>query len=209
LLAVALALPGSASAQGVLDEFSYEGLYFAAIGIDVGPVFADRLEEALSAALRVDGGFFAPHVRPLVSLLFFKSDYDSSEIADLESRLRDIVTDPTGDFTIDAGDVSVSTLALNVDLQYLPFLRAPVRPFIGIGAGAHLRFVEGPAIEGTFVEDALETVQAAVSASAGFEVVMARGVHLTLEGRGLLATGLRALSLRGGFMLRLPGPAGR
>ena len=209
-LALALVLaPGSLAAQGVLDEFSYEGLYFAGVGLDVGGLFSDRLDGAVSGSVRIDGGFFAPRVRPLLSLTFFRSEYDSSEIAELEARLRGVVRDPTNDFTIDAGAVSLSTLALDVDLQWVPIQRGPIRPYLGVGAGAHLRFVEGPAIEGTFIEDALETIVAALNASAGFEVALSRSLHATIEGRGVLTSGLKAVSLRGGFMLRFPQRPGR
>jgi hypothetical protein len=201
-------LPAPAAAQGVLDEFSYEGLYLAGLGLDVGPLWSDRLDPTVGGAVRLDAGFFAPRVRPLVSIAFVRSDYDSSEIAELEARLRDVVRDPTNDFTIDAGDVTVSTLALYLDLQVVPLQRGPIRPYAGLGAGAHLRFVEGPLIDGTFVEDALEAIVAAATASAGFEVAVSRSLHLTVEGRGVLASGLRAVSLRGGFLLRFPRPAG-
>lgn len=197
-------LPRPAIAQGVLDEFTYEGLYFAGFGLDAGGVFSNKLDGAPSGAVRLDLGFFAPRVRPLISLSFFRADYAADEIAELETRLRGIVTDPTDDFTIDAGDVSLSTLALDADLQFMPIQSGPVRPYVGLGAGAHLRFAEGPAIEGTFIEDALETVVAALNASAGFEVVVSPSLHLTVEGRGVLASGLTAVSARGGFMLRFP-----
>ena len=210
LLALILALaPGPVAAQGVLDEFSYEGLYFAGIGLDVGGLFSDRLDGAVSGAVRVDAGFFAPRVRPLLSLTFFRSAYDSSEIAELETRLRDVVRDPTDDFTIDAGEVSLSTLALDLDLQWVPLQRGPIRPYLGVGAGAHLRFAEGPAIEGTFIEDALETIVAALNASAGFEIALSPHLHATVEGRGILTSGLKAVSVRGGFMLRFPPRQGR
>jgi hypothetical protein len=208
-LLVLVAAPGRGAAQGVLDEFSYDGLYFAGIGLDAGPLFSNRLEGAVSGALRLDAGFFAPRVRPLISLTFFRSEYDSTEIAELEARLRDVVDDPTNDFTIDAGDVSLSTLSLDVDLQWVPVQRGPLRPYLGVGAGAHLRFVEGPAIEGTFIEDALETIVAGLNASAGFEIALSPGLHATVEGRGILTSGLRAVSARAGFMLRFPRPSSR
>jgi hypothetical protein len=148
-------------------------------------------------------------VRPLLSLTFFRSAYDSSEIAELETRLRDVVRDPTDDFTIDAGEVSLSTLALDLDLQWVPLQRGPIRPYLGVGAGAHLRFAEGPAIEGTFIEDALETIVAALNASAGFEIALSPHLHATVEGRGILTSGLKAVSVRGGFMLRFPPRQGR
>lgn len=203
LLLLALA-PAAAPAQGVLDEFSYEGLYFAGIGLDAGVMVSNKLDAAPSGAMRLDLGFFAPRVRPLVSLSFYRSDYAADEIDELEDRLRAIVDDPTDDFTIDAGDVSLSSLALDVDLQWVPVQSGPVRPYVGLGAGAHLRFAEGQAIEGTFIEDALETIVAALNASAGFEVAVSPSLHVTVEGRGTLASGLMSASARGGFMLRFP-----
>jgi len=198
------AVPTTAAAQGVLDQFSYEGLHLAGVGIDAGALFSGRLERAASVAVRFDLGWFAPRVRPLAALSFFRADYAADEIAELETRLRDVVTDPTGDFSIDVGAVTLTTLAFDVDLQLVALTAGPLRPYVGVGAGAHLRFVEGPAIEGTFVEDALETIVAALNAVAGFEVVLSRSLRVTLEGRGILASGLQALTARGGLMVRLP-----
>lgn len=209
LCLVILLAPAPLAAQGVLDEFSYEGLYVAGLGLDAGVLVSDKLDRAASGAIRLDAGFFAPRVRPLISLTFFRSDYAADEIAELEARLRDVVVDPTDDFVIDAGNVSMSTLALDVDLQFMPVQRGPVRPYLGVGAGAHLRFVEGPAIEGTFIEDALETIVAALNASAGLEIPLSPALHATLEGRGILASGLQAVSARAGFMLRFPRRPGR
>jgi len=62
----------------------------------------------------------------------------------------------------------------------------------------------GRAIEGTFVEDALDTVEAGLNVTAGTAVALARSLQLTAELRGSVTSELRTLAARGGFMVRLP-----
>ncbi len=202
-LLLLLVAPAPAAAQGLLDQFSYEGLRLAGIGVDVGVAWSDRLERDISGALRVDAGFLAPRVRPLLSLSYLRAEYAADEIAELEARLRDVVSDPTNDFAIAVGPITLTTLTVDLDLQYL-LATGPVVPYVGLGLGVHLRNADGAAITGTIVEDGLEAVVAALNGSAGFEVELAPAVRFTTEVRGILASGLRAVALRGGFMYRLP-----
>jgi hypothetical protein len=199
-----LRVPAPAAAQGLLDEFSYEGLRLAGLGVDLGVTWSNRLERRASASLRVDGGWIAPHIRPLVSVGFLRADYAADEIAQLEARLRDVVTDPTGDFTIDIGTITLTDFALDLDLQYLPLPRGPVLPYVGVGLGAHIRDAKGAAITGTFIEDGLQAVVAGLNGTAGLEIAVMSTLRITLEARGVLASGLNTASLRGGVMYRLP-----
>ena len=64
LLMSLLLVPVPAAAQGLLDQFSYEGLRVAGLGVDLGATFSNRLERRVSASLRVDGGWIAPNVPP-------------------------------------------------------------------------------------------------------------------------------------------------
>jgi len=206
LLALLAAAP-PARAQGFLDEFTYEGLRFAGLGADFGGIWSDRLAGTVSASLRVDAGFIAPRVRPLLSAGFFTSRYADDEIAALEQRLNAAVDDPTGDARVDIDSIPLTNLALDLDLQYL-FATGRVIPYAGLGLGVHLRNASGAAIEGTFVEDALEAIVAAVNGSAGVEVQVAPRVRVTGEVRGVLASGLMAWSARVGMMVRFPGRGG-
>jgi hypothetical protein len=63
---------------------------------------------------------------------------------------------------------------------------------------------EGDAIEGTFVEDALDTIDAGLALSLGVEVGILRRLVLTAEVRGEAAGELRTAVARGGLMLRFP-----
>jgi hypothetical protein len=193
--------------QGVLDQFSYEGLRVSGVGFEAGVLVADRLEREATFGMRVDLGFFAPAVRPLLGFSYFRSRYTAGSIAEFETRLRGVVNDPTGDFTVDVGEVALSDLALQFDLQAIAGAGGPVSPYVGVGAGVHLRDATGAAIAGTFVEDALETLAATVNLTGGLEVALSRALRLAVDGRGMYGSGIAALTVRGVLWVRLT-PAG-
>ncbi|GBD31128.1 hypothetical protein HRbin33_00076 [bacterium HR33] len=208
-LAVALAglvsAPKSAGGQGILEQFSYEGLRLSGVGLEIGPQGSDRLVTELSGAVRVDYGFIAPNVRVLLGAGYFRAAFEPDEIEKFETRLRGVVNDPTGDFTIDVGEITWTTVTADLDLQYL-FRADRLTTYLGVGLGAHIRDGDGRAIEGTFVEDALDTIQAGINLSLGAAVDVLPRLQVTLDLRGVLTSELRTASARGGLMFRLGVP---
>lgn len=199
-----LLLPLPLRAQGLLDRFSYDGLRLSGIGVDVGPAFTDRLAERVAVGLHVDYGVIAPNVRTLFSVSYLRSDFNADEIARFADRLRQLVHDPTNDFTIDVGTIQLTDVAFDLDLQYLFGAGHRITPYLGLGVGVHVRDAAGAAIQNTFVEDALQTLAGGVNGTAGVEVGMTRGVALTLDARAEVTGGLLLLTTRGGVMIRLP-----
>ena len=202
VLSTAPALATPASAQAFLEQFSYEGLRLSGIGIEFGVTGSNRLTAEPSGAVRVDYGNIAPNVRLMFGLAYFKGDFGAEEIAAFEEQLRGVVQDPTNDFTIDVGRISLADLEGTIDLQYvLPYSNRIV-PYLGLGLGVHWRNGSGDAISGTFVEDALDTVAAALNVSAGAHVGIVRSFYLTADFRAGVSAELRTVSARGGFMYR-------
>jgi len=204
LAAIALLLaPQTLGAQGFLDEFSYEGLGLAGIGLDVGPVASDRVTTEVSIGVLVDYGMIAPRVRVLFGINYFKGELDQNEIDDFERRLLQIIRDPTGDATVDIGRVGWSNLEATLDLQYI-FPSSPrLFTYVGLGIGAHIRNGSGAAIDDTFVEDALDTITASADLSFGVEVVLTDRIHFTTNVRGVLSSELLIVSARAGLMYRI------
>ena len=163
---------------------------------------SDRLATEVSASLRIDYGFIAPRIRTLIGISYFRSRFDDDEIAEFEDRLRGVVV--TNAVSIDVGTITWTNVTLDLDLQYLLAAGHRVIPYIGLGIGVHVRDAKGAAIEGTFIEDALQTVAAALNVSTGFEVVLLRHLRFTAEFRGVVSSGLRSATARGGFMVRIP-----
>jgi hypothetical protein len=202
------AAPVALRAQGFLDQFSYAGLRLSGIGVEMGGVVSDRLTGAPSPALRVDYGLIAPRVRVLLGASYFTGDFDAAEVSRFAQRLRALVSDPTNDFTISVGQITWSDLETDVDLQYL-FPNGPFETYVGLGLGVHVRNGNGSAINGTFVEDALDTIGAGLNVSAGAIVPVAPVLAFTVDLRGDLTSELRSASARVGMMLRFPHRAPR
>ncbi len=197
--------PCSLSAQGFLEQFSYEGLRFSGIGFEFGAVGSDRVTTSASGSIRIDYGMIAPRVRLLVGGSYYKGDLDADEIAEFEARLRGVVVDPTRDFSIEVGTITWSDFEADVDLQYLFTNRGSIMPYLGAGFAAHIRNGKGAAIEGTFVEDALDTIDAGLNLSIGTHVAVSSRWLVTLDFRGGLASELRTIAGRVGFMYRVSG----
>ncbi len=189
-------------AQQPLDRFTYDNLGFKGLWPEVGILTSNRLKGTVSYGLRVDVGQFAPRLRVLVGGSYYRSDFKSGEINQFEEALRNVVTDPTGDFTIDLGEIRWSDIELDLDLQYILTTTTSYRPYIGAGAGMHLRNGSGKAINGTFVEDALDMLGAGVSLTAGMDVMLSRGFLMNLGGRAVFSSDLQTVGLTVGLGYR-------
>jgi len=196
--------PDRLTAQSLLQQFSYENLKPSALQLDIGPLGGSNVRGALTGGVRMDYGLIAPHIRVLLGVSYFKADFSSTARARFEQRLKSVVVDPAGDDTINLGRVTWSDVTGDVDLQYvLPQGRA-VTAYMGIGIGAHIRHGSGPAINGTFVQDALNEITAGLNGTIGTEVG-ARHWRVTFDARGVLSSGLSTVSLRTGVMYRWAG----
>lgn len=193
------------SAQGVLNEFSYENLRLSGIQLDVGVLGANQLTGATVGGLRLDFGRIAPRVRLLLGLSYFKSEFDQESRTKFEQAIDSIVIDPSGDDTINVGRIALGDFVGDIDFQYVFPQGHGITAYVGTGLSIHLRNGSGSTINGTFVEDALDVVTAGLNGTIGFEFNLTRAIRFTLEGRGVLSSGLQTASLRTGLMYRLPG----
>jgi len=192
------------SAQGVLNQFSYDNLRFSGLQVDAGLLGASDLRGATVAGLRVDYGRIAPRVRLLLGLSYFHSQFDQQARVRFERRLDSIVNPGTAD-SINLGRIALADIIGDIDFQFVFPQGHGVTAYIGTGVSIHLRNGSGPAINGTFVEDALDVITAGLNGTMAFEVNLAPSWRFTVDGRGVLSSGLKTVSLRTGIMYRLPG----
>ena len=197
--------PDRLSAQGVLNQFSYDSLRLWGIQADLGVLGASRLRGTVVGGVRFDYGRIAPRIRVLLGLSYFKGEFDRNATNQLAQRLRAIVNDPDSNFVIDVGRIMWSDLTTDVDLQYVLPQGHTVTAYLGTGLSLHIMNGSGKAINGTFVEDALDGVSAGLNGTMGFEIATSPTWRFTVEARGVLSTQLSTGSLRGGIMYRLPG----
>ena len=202
LIGVGCLLASPLAAQRPLDRFSYDNLRFTGIWAEAGIATSDRLEGTAAYGVRIDLGQFAPRLRMLVGGSYTRSDFKQKEIDKFETTLRDVVTDPTNDFSIDLGDIRWSDIALDVDLQYMLVQGRRYQPYLGAGAGMHIRNGSGQSIRGTFVEDALDMVGAGINFTAGLDVLVTRGLMMNIGGRAVVGSDLQTITLTVGLGYR-------
>ena len=158
--------------------------------------------------MRLDYGLIAPKVRVLLGLSYFHADLSSAALRGYEQGLRRVVNDPDSNYTINLGNVTWSDLTGDLDLQYVLPQGHAVTAYMGVGLGVHIRNGSGKAIDGTFVEDALDQITAGVNGTIGAEIG-AKHWRVTVDARGVLSRGLSTVSLRTGVMYRWAGIARR
>ncbi|MGH7674819.1 MAG: hypothetical protein ACREMV_06050, partial [Gemmatimonadales bacterium] len=195
-------IPTGAAGQAVLEEFTYDSLRPSGIQFDLGALGSADLERTLTGGVRLDAGRIAPRVRVLLGLSYFRSDFDAAARSRFEQRIRDFVIDPAGDDTIRVGEVRMTSITGDLDLQYVLPQGRVVTAYLGLGVGVQYLNGGGPAIDGTFIEDGLDGVAACLNVTVGAEFAVARHWRLTLDGRGALSSELSTVSLRGGVMYR-------
>jgi hypothetical protein len=195
---------GRLAAQGVLNQFSYDNLRVSGIQIDAGLLGASDLSGATVAGLRVDYGRIAPKVRLLLGLSYFHSRFDQQAVNRFERRLDSIVN-PGAPDSINLGRISLSDLIGDIDFQFVFPQGHGVTAYLGTGVSIHARNGGGAAINGTFMEDALDVITAGLNGTMGFEFNLSRAWRFTVDGRGMLSSGLRTVSLRTGIMYRFKG----
>ena len=203
LLSAAVAT--AAPAQAVLNQFSYDNLRFSAIQVDIGLLSASQLSGTAVGGVRLDYGHIAPKVRVLLGASYFRAQLDRDTRNRFEDRIRNFIIDPSGDDTISVGRIFWSAVVFDLDLQYVIPQSRHVTTYVGFGIGVQLRNGSGSAIDGTFVEDALDQLAAAGNVSIGVEAQLGSGFAATADARGVVSIGLSTISLRAGMMYRWGG----
>ena len=196
------------SAQGVLNQFSYENLRFSGIQLDAGLLGASELVGTTVGGVRVDYGRIAPRVRLLLGLSYFHSEFDQASRTRFERRLDSIVN-PSKPDSINLGRIALSDVIGDIDFQLVYPQGHGITVYLGTGVSIHARNGSGPAINGTFVEDALDVITAGLNGTMGLEFNLSHAWRFTVDGRGVLSSGLKTVSLRTGIMYRLRGGRGQ
>jgi hypothetical protein len=199
--------PGATQAW---EDYNFRDLEFRGIGVEAGQVWAARVEPTTNYALRLDLGFISTGIRIAPTARFWSSSLASDEL-DRLSRQIVLVCERQVDVTcpakLDLGEVRLSDLELAVDAQYLLFVNRRLSPFIGFGAGLHLLNGRGDFVDGTFVEDLLDTVSPGIGPTFGLNLRAASALQFHGEVRFMLASDVRYASFSGGGVWTLPRPA--
>lgn len=190
-------VPRSAHSQSLFERLNLDRLRLTGLGVTAGPVRASRAEHAQSFGVFADYGYIARSWRVVFSATYWGSRFRDDFVDTFEQRLREQVIDPSGDDTLELGDIDVSDIALEVEMRYTPRPNALLRPYAGGGLGAHIINAESPFINDTFVESALDNISAGFAAFAGVDTEPAGRISFGVQARLNLLSNLRYWSGRG------------
>ncbi len=202
---------GPLAAQGLAD-FDYENLAFRGLGIEFGWLVPNRVEATPSYGIRMDLGYLGPGLRLTPSLTYWSSEMKRAEVGELETRLEELVDreSPPGapPASVNLGTIDWSDLVLGLDGHMVWSVPGDVLTFLGGGVAAHIQNGSGEAIQGTFIEDLLDSVTAGFNVHGGLEFPFSDQLRLYGVTRYELLGDLQYLELRMGlqFMFGAPAP---
>ena len=198
-LALALA-PTAASGQDVAD-IDYEHLSFRGIAPEWGYVWPNRLEETQSYGVRVDMGYMGPGLRITPSVMYFSSRWKQGEVSEFSDRIADLVAEQTGGVPpdLDLGTIEYRDIAIGVDAHVVWEVPFDLMTFGGLGVTAHIIDGDGPAINGTFVEDLLDSVEPGFNLHFGAEYPVTERMRLYTVARYEVMPDLQYLQIRAGW----------
>ena len=186
---LAVAQPAAAQ-EPLLDR-----LQLTALGVGFGRVDPSQVVPTDAYSVHADYGEVARHVRLVFMVTYWDSRFNDETVNEFADRLQSSIIDPSGDDTLRIGRITVSDVALEGDVRWTPLGERFLRPYFGVGLGAHVLNAESPFISGTFVEAALDNIGASFAGAAGIDLVVGR-VSLGVQARYNLLSTIRFASGR-------------
>ena len=205
-IAALLLNPAVSHAQGLAD-YDYENLSFRGFGADIGRIWPNKVDATTAYSLRFDLGFLGPAVRIVPSVSYWSSTLKRSELERLALRLEEIPVLAEQGVTIgvdDLGRIEWSDVGINLDAQAVWTAPYHIFTYIGAGFGLHVMNGQGGAIDGTFIEDLLDSTPAGIAVMGGLEYEIAQRFRVYGEGRYTLQSDVRYPGVKIGAAVMFP-----
>ena len=203
--------PGGASGQTSLADYDYENLSFRGFSLEAGRIWPNRADATYTVGTRIDLGYLGPGLRIVPGLAYWSSTMKGSEVRKLERNVDELVEgqfDPGSEYTgVDLGTIDWSDFILSMDSHFVWSVPMDLLTFAGAGMSLHILDGDGNAIDGTFVEDLLDSVKPGFNIHGGVEYPLGEGFRLYGLARYELMEDLRYFELRIGGQVMLTGPA--
>jgi hypothetical protein len=203
--AAALLGGGAARAQeptetpAALAWLGLDRLRLTGVGATFGAVKPINVVSTETVGVHADYGEVRPQVRMVFGVTYWGSRFSEHAVRRLADSVRAVVTDDEG-VPVELGRVRMTVIALTADARWSPQRRPQwLRPYVGGSVGGYAVNVEGRAISGTFLEDALDGISAGVAAVGGADVFVLPNLSLGLHARYEFLSSTRYGTLRTGL----------
>jgi hypothetical protein len=141
------------------------------------------------------------------SVTYWRSRLRAEEILEFEDRVADLVAAQNNGVrpTLDLGEIRYSDIALGLDTHVVWRLPLGLLTFGGLGVTAHIIDGDGDAIEGTFVEGLLDSVEPGFNLHLGAEYPVTNDMRVYTIGRYEVMPDLQLFNVRIGWQI-MTGP---
>jgi hypothetical protein len=185
------------SAGAIIDSLSLDKLQIVSLGVGAGRIAPSQVNPTNIVAVSADYGQIVPSWHIGVNGSFWKSAYRASVVQEFVDSLNRNFSGGGANHVV-ASRVSVYDVTFGADARYIPVYSGELKPFLGLGIAAHVINAEGPLINGTFVERALDDIAVGAYVTTGVSFKIVKNLGIEGSARGDLLSGFRSLQARVG-----------
>jgi hypothetical protein len=174
--------PLGVSAQELAD-FDYEHLSFRGFSLEGGYIWPNKVDPTYTMGIRLDMGYLGPGLRIVPGISYWSSTMKAEEVQELAARIGDLADPNSSGSPVDLGSIDQTDLVLSLDSHFVWSIPFGMLSYLGGGVSAHIMNGDGVAINGTFVEDLLDTVKPGINGHIGLELPLTSWFRLYGTGR--------------------------
>jgi len=210
---VGLGTTQAASAQDLAD-FDYENLSFRGFGPEWGYLVPTRVEATHSYGVRFDLGYLGPGVRIVPSVMYWSSPLKASEVRELEASVEQLIDQQIDgpSPSVNLGTIEWTDVAVGLDAHVVWRVPFGILTYAGLGGAIHVLNGKGAAINGTFVEDLLDSLEPGMNLHLGAEYLLSDRLRFSSQGRYEVLGDLQYFQVRAGLQFMVgashPGEVG-
>jgi hypothetical protein len=197
VILLSLCLARSVRAQDeIIRTLGLDRLQITSLGAAYGLIAPSQVKSTHLYAVQADYGNISPTWRVVVGASFWSSRFDDDVVQTFVDSLHKSLTNASAHVV--ASQVRVYDVAFSGDVRFTPDYSGDIKPFIGVGLAAHVINAEGPLIDGTFVERALDDIAAGFYVTGGAAVRLVPHFGIEAAARADLLSGFRSIQVRAG-----------
>jgi len=206
LVVPSLLLPRGTRAQDLAD-LDYENLAFRGFGFEAGYMWPTRVDRSIALGARFDLGYAGPGLRIMPHVSYWSSPLRDREVTQLETRMLDLVEAQTGTrpLALNLGPIDWRDVAVGVDAHIVWDSLFDLLTYGGLGVTAHVMDGSSDEINGTLIDDLLDSVTAGFNLHFGMEYPLTERFRAYGVAKYEVMSDLQYFQLRAGWQI-MTGP---
>jgi hypothetical protein len=190
---ITASVAGAQARRGIdLDQ-----LQITSLGLAYGHIRPSQVVPTSLVAIEADYGNIARQWRLVFNASFWQSHFEDDVVRAFADSLHKSLSNPSASVLV--SPIRIYDAAFGGDVRFTPEYPGEIKPFVGLGLAAHVVNAEGPLINGTFVERALDDIAAGLYVTGGFSLKLQRHFGVEAAARADLLSGFRSTQVRAGL----------